>query len=126
MNFLDYMYYRFAKAYHKWDGESGLTGIMAIALFLSLTLIDVIGVAYFSFFSDEFRIYNKELAKLTGVLIIGIIIFFTYRRYKHKYSLYDAKWGNEIRSTRIKKGVLIMLLFIIPIAFPFLFLNVLN
>jgi amino acid transporter len=126
MDLLDYLYYRFANAYYKWDGKSGITGIMAVALFISLLFIDILGIIYFSTFTYDFRIQNKETAKIVGVVVIGIVFFFSFRRYKNNFSIYDERWRNEDRNERFKKGILIVLLMILPIIIPIIFLNALN
>lgn len=123
---LDYIYYRFAKAYYKWDSESGITGVMAVALFVSLVLIDILGIIYFNVFSNEFRLENKENAKIIGILLIVGIIFFSLRKYKNKFPHFEKKWGDEERGKKIRNGILIILLLLLPIVIPVIYLNVLN
>lgn len=126
MRLLDYIYYRFAKAYYKWDGESGITGIMAVALFVSLVLIDILGIVYFNAFTNEFRMENKENAKFVGILLIAGVIFLSLRKYKNKLPLFEKKWGNEERGKKIRNGILIILLLLLPIFIAVIYLNILN
>lgn len=126
MRLFDYIYYRFAKAYYKWDGESGITGIMAVALFVSLILIDILGIIYFNAFSLEFRLENKENAKIVAILLVTGVIFLSLRRYKNKLPLFEKEWGNEERGKKIRNGILIILLMLLPIARPAIYLNIHN
>ena len=125
MNLIDYMYYRCAKAYYRWDGETGITGIMAVTLFISLIIIDILGIIYFEVASEEQRMNNKGLSKGVAILIIILILLFFFKRYRNKYGLYNQKWINDDKRKRIINGILLVILFLIPIAIPFIFLNLL-
>jgi len=126
MNLLNYIYYRVAKTYYRWDGESGITGVMAVALFVSLVLIDILGIIYLNAFSNEFRLENKENAKFVGFILTTGIIILSLKKYKNKFSFFEKKWGNEERNKKIRNGVLIVLLLLLPIVIPVVYLNIIN
>ena len=41
-NLFDYMYYRIYKFYYKWDKETGITALIAVSLFQTIILADLI------------------------------------------------------------------------------------
>jgi hypothetical protein len=91
----DYMYYRITKIYLKWDGSVGYTAIWAVsmvqALFFSEILISIVKLFY-----DKNEISKHAKSFGIGSAIILIIIgFINFKRYKNKYIEYELKWSRE-------------------------------
>jgi len=122
MKYLDYIYYRFTKAYMKWDGELGITGIMAVSLIVSFIIIDIYGIIHLTFFFEKYGNSYKEEAKIIGILIMILIMIFFYNRYKGKYNEYCKMWDDESKKDKIINGILVILATLLPVAFPIIYL----
>lgn len=122
MKYLDYIYYRFTKAYMKWDGELGITGIMAVSLIVSMIFIDIYGVIHLTFFFEKFGNSYKNDGKLIVFILMLSILFYFYKRYKGKYKEYCKRWDDESKKEKIINGVLVILATLLPVAFPIIYL----
>ncbi len=123
MNIFDYSYYRVTKAYSRWDGTEGSTSIIIIALVESLFLLNVVGVIVIeSFTRSEIKPYS-EIATVLILVVFAILVYLNMIRYRGKYFEYDDRWGNETSFLKIIKGILVIILILIPIIFPAIILN---
>jgi membrane protein YdbS with pleckstrin-like domain len=120
MKVLDYIFYRFAESYKKWDGEDAVTAIMAVSLVISMFIMDLLGFVYMIFFFDKYKnLYKKEGAFIV-VLVMLIIIVFTYKRYRGQFKNIKKRWSNETKKQRVIRGFLVVSAFFISIILPFI------
>lgn len=123
---LDYIYYRFAELYKKWDGEDAITAIMAVSLIISMVIIDLFGSIYIVFFFDKYKnLYKKEGAIIVVIFMI-IVIASCYKRYHGKYKKIKKRWSNETKKQRVIRGFLVVIAFFVPIILPFIIIKLHN
>lgn len=111
---LDYMYYRTARAYFKWDKKQGVSAIFNVALFLS-----AIGcfscIAFFRWLLGEaFFIEYDNLIKTIIVGVSLLILFLSFKRYWNSFDKLHDRFKDEQELTRKWKGVIIVIVYIIP------------
>ena len=121
MKWLDYIYYRVTKAYMKWDGETGITGIMVVAMIVSLTIIDIWGFIHVFFFFDTYGNQYKEEAKLIGLIFMFFILVFFFIRYRKRYPRLKKRWQHETKIQHNIRGIGVILAIALPIAIPVLY-----
>jgi len=122
MKYLDYIYYRVTKAYMKWDGETGITGIMAVSLIVSMLFIDLYGIIHLTFFFDKYGNQYKEAVKPVVVVLMLLIILIFYIRYRKRYNELKRKWMYETKNQKLTRGFLVILAILLPIVLPMLYL----
>ena len=120
LGFFDYIYYRAAKLYNKTDGPSSIAPEALITLTQLFILIDIISIFYPGFLT------HTNISKLIYVLAAVIVFYFNHKRHKGKFDVYDNRWKNELKKTKIIKGLLIILFIIATIAFSGILLNIRN
>ena len=98
MKYLDYVYYRVTKAYMKWDGETGITGIISVSLIVSMIVIDLYGVIHLFFFFDKYGNQYKDAGKPIVVVFMLLILFIFYIRYRKRYKELKRRWVNETKN----------------------------
>ena len=118
--FFDYIYYRIAKAYYKWDGRTGTTGIAAVTMIQMFLIIDIFALVSKFFFKP----YVQQVS-VVFILVIAIIFVFNYWKYNGSFNKFKGHWKNESEKRRIWKGLLIALSFFIPLI-PLLLLTLLS
>ena len=113
-NLFDYMYYRIYKFYYKWDKETGITALIAVSLFQTIILADLILIILKSIYSKwEIVPYSKHLKwGAAGLYIILNLINIKY--FSGKYGNFDKIWGKENSKTKRRRGWLIILLLTFP------------
>jgi len=126
MKYLDYIYYRVTKAYMKWDGETGITGIMAVSLIVSMLFIDLYGVIHLTFFFDNYGNQYKDAGKPIVVVLMLLIILIFYIRYRKRYKELKRIWANETKKQKLSRGFLVILAILLPILLPILYLSLLR
>jgi ABC-type Fe3+ transport system permease subunit len=123
MKYLDYIYYRVTKAYMKWDGETGITGIMAVSLIVSMLFIDLYGVIHLAFFFEKYGNQDKDLGKPIILVLMLLITITFYIRYRKQYKELKTRWANETKDQRLIRGFLVILAILLPILLPVLYLS---
>jgi len=111
-NVFDYIYYRTAKFYYKWDRETGLTAILALTGMQALFIAEAIMIPLDLIYPMS---VTRQYAKLCGYITVGIIIligFFNFRIYYNQYGRIKSKWENEARS--LIKGYLVVFILAVP------------
>ena len=110
----EYIYYRLTKAYFKWDGRTGITAIIAVSMIQTLLFADLVTLVTRGFLNRvETAPYSKIIAYTFGVIMV-IIIWINYNRYNGQYNMLSSRWKNETRRERILKGILVVILLILP------------
>ena len=126
MMYLDYIYYRVTKAYMKWDGETGITGIMAVSLIVTMLFVDLYGVIHLTFFFEKYGNQYKDEAKTIGLVLMLLIILIFYIRYRKRYKELKRIWANETKNQKLSRGFLVILAILLPILLPIIYLSLLR
>jgi hypothetical protein len=114
--FFDYIYFRLAELYLKWEGKNPSTAIAAL-MFMQVLIVLVSLMLIHSLFFDRSQLmqymgYIRPVILISGVLIV----IWNFSKYYNKYDELKEYWKDEPKKERIRKGFIIFLLFIIPIA----------
>ena len=112
-NFFDYIYYKVAKTYHKWDRKKGITGIFAVTLMQTILTAHLVfipirlvyPVSILSNYSNEIKFI------LVGIGVIFFIV--NYRLYNNQYHKIKKRYENESHS--FVKGFLVILALLAPL-----------
>ena len=115
-DFFDYIYYRVAKAYFKWDGRDGATGIIAVGMIQGVVFLFVAGLFMHLFLTEGQELRFKEVItpkQFAGVVML-VFIAFNYFKYRKRYDELNQKWENEPKSTRRRNGILVVISMIAP------------
>jgi membrane protein YdbS with pleckstrin-like domain len=114
MQAMDYIFYRTAKFFYKKDGASGHRAIILLSTFQSLVIIEIVLIMVFSFYTREEIYQFTSVAKFLGGAICILVFFLNFWKYKNKYKLFRDKWRNEEIKIKQKRGILIVVVLIIP------------
>jgi hypothetical protein len=112
--FFEYLYYRITKAYYKWDGDEGITAIIAISMLQTLLIGDFIIFIIRLFLDRGETLEYAKIASGIGVGVFLILGFVNFLKYRKKFDEYQLKWGNENKIKKRIRGVLIVVSLIIP------------
>ena len=110
----DYMYYRIYKFYYKWDKETGITVLIAVSLFQTILLADLILIMLKSIFSKWEIVPFSEHLKwgFAGLYLTFVLLNFKY--FSNKYENFNSIWGKEDSKIKKRRGWLIVLVLLIP------------
>jgi hypothetical protein len=112
--FFEYLYYRITKAYLKWDGDEGITAIIAISMLQTLLIGDLIIFIIRLFLDRGETLEYAKIASGVGVGMFLLLGFINFSKYRKKFEEYQLRWSNENKSKRRIRGVLIVVSLIIP------------
>lgn len=111
---LDYMYYRTARAYFKWDKKQGVSAIFNVALFLSaLSCFSCIAFCRW-LLGKAFFLQYDALIKTIIIVVSLLILFLSFKRYWNSFDKFHERFKDEQEFTRKWKGVIIVLVYIFP------------
>src|SRR5688572_11591556 len=115
MNFdFNYIYYRITKAYFKWDGRTGITGIVGITMIQVLLLMDMNAIFNVLFLSrnqtNDFVNFGKWVYLVLYFVLLGI----NYKKYSGQYNSFRAKWKEESKRQKVRKDVMVVLSLLVP------------
>lgn len=120
MKMFDYIYYRVSKVYLKWDGRSGITGIMALTMMQSLLITEAFTIILRCFYSrDEIKELPIRLSYIALVICV-VVVFFNTKRYYNTFNKYRFYWKEEPKNLFRLKGGLVLLSLILPWLFLFI------
>ena len=115
MEYFDYIFYRVARAYLKWDGNNNTTAKTAVGYMLATIVCDLIlFFLIFIYGRDQLTLYRGPI-KIAAVAIIFLFMFFSSKRYKNLYPTLDAKWSNEEKGARFYRGILVIIALFLPL-----------
>jgi len=112
-SFLDYIYYRVAKVYFKWDGRTGATGIIAVSMIEIIALLNVIIFINYLIYDDQPN-PNAGVWVCIYVLVGFFVILMNYRKYDGKYNQLKRHWVSEPARLREIKGLLVIVALLLP------------
>ena len=113
-HFCDYVYFRVTELYFKWDGKSGAMGPV-ILTFIQCCILGcfvLFAARYFYSYSNK-----SSYSKLMGYMTLGaffVLYTVNYAMYNGKYQDLKNRWKDEPETQRMLKGLLILLLIVIP------------
>lgn len=110
----DYIYYRANKLYYKWDGRNGARSTILITATQAVMVNNLLFfVLYHVLGSVELRALIESI-KWGFVIGYFALLVFNLRKYKNKYPKFKYYWREESARTRVVKGVLSLIVVIIP------------
>jgi hypothetical protein len=121
-NLIDYIYYRVHKWYESLNDDIPDEGALAILTLMSLFLI--LDLVALSMYIGDVRFQRKyDLFYIVSTLMItgSIYLFYRYRYRKISIGEFKEKWGNESRKIKLRKGIIITIVFFTLIFIPFYF-----
>lgn len=109
MIIFDYIYYRITKAYFKWDGRTGFTGILLVSMMQVMTISAVI----MFFIAKLYTVAETTPHKRTMVnVFLAFSILLTvlnYRHYNGRYNSLKRRWKEEADLQKFQRGILVVL-----------------
>lgn len=114
LTFFDYLYYRITKSYLKWDGNEGITAIIAVSLLQTLLIGDLTIFIIKLFLNRENMIAVAKIAGGIGIGLFLLLVFLNYFKYRKKFDEFQLKWGDEIKSKSRIRGFLAVIILIFP------------
>ena len=113
--FFSYIYYRFAKAYFKWDGRRAVTAVFGVTGIQMFWLMDFIFLISKFFPPQSWVQENKQLIKWSFLGLTFLLLFVNYRIHDGKYNQYKKRWISEqIMQSRIR-GLCVVILIVLPL-----------
>jgi hypothetical protein len=118
--FFEYFYYRIAQFYWRWEKENSSRAVIAISMLESMTICNSAIILLRIFFrKNQITPFSKVLG-ISSIIIFLFFLVYNTNKYYNKFDSYKAEWQDEPKSTRVKKGLLILLLLVIPWAWLFI------
>ena len=114
LNAIDYMYFRVAKVYFKSDGNSAITALLSISLFLTLIILSPVLVIISNTYGQDFIITHKVILSVIAVLLQFTFLFLVSYRYKKVGESLKIKWASEREPAKSIKGVLVVFALLMP------------
>lgn len=122
VDFFDYSFYRLSKLYQRWDGRAAATALVGVSMIQILYLTEPLMYIYFRLADFNTRQSYKDI----GILISFILMFAVYsinqKRYKRIYTDLEERYSKENSKLKILKLAVMIIVFTLPLIFPFLVL----
>jgi hypothetical protein len=112
--FFDYIFYRVAKFYFKWDKRNGFTAICAVSMVQSLIIVDILTFTIRLFYERDITHKYSGIARNIGVFIVIFFLIINYLKYYGKYFKYKNYWKEESRNEFYYRGIFVIFSLIIP------------
>lgn len=115
MNFIDYVFYRLAKVYFKYDGKTSASAKAILSGSQTFLIISI--VMLFCLCIMERNNIQEQKEILILVLFVSYILFSIINgvRYKNKFDEFEQKWSSQSKQKKMIGGWLVFL----TIAFSF-------
>jgi hypothetical protein len=108
LKLFDYIYYRYTRLYKKNDYDWKFSACVSLA-FIQMVLIFMIEILILRTVFSRLEISEiSKLAKIFGVIVCIFLLIFNYIRYSNIFYKLEKKWENESKSTRKKRGYLVV------------------
>lgn len=116
MTLFDYMFYRIAKFYYRWDRKTAVTAIIGLSFVQGCALGFVQSLIFRTYFSrQETAPYSKAFGAV-GVATLVVLIILNTWRYSNRYVPLRERWQQEAPGPRFLKGVGVLLLMLLSLA----------
>jgi hypothetical protein len=119
MEYFDYMFYRVAKAYKRWDGDNNTTAKNVIGFAQGMIVCDLLLFPLIFFYGRDQLPFSGSIKIIAGVILLGSM-FLSSRHYKNRYPALDEKWGNEESGHGFYKGLFVIIGLSLPLIAPIL------
>jgi uncharacterized membrane protein YphA (DoxX/SURF4 family) len=106
-NFFDYIFYRFGKAYYKWDKGKATTSVWALTFMQTFLVANLIYIPIRLIYPVEIFSGYKNPMKIVLILIMLLFFYFNHKRYSNLYDTIKKKYENE--SYSFIKGILVFI-----------------
>ena len=117
--FFEYIYFRVAKFYFKWDGKGGATAIAAVCS-IQMTMAFNVYLFMLRIINDTHLRKIHALEKCAVLLFFSLIFYYNYRKHQNNYNKYRNYWKDEILIKKRIKGLLVILSLLFPWTLLFL------
>lgn len=129
VNIFDFMYYRIARWYFKYEKEDELskysfTATLIVSLSQVLILVDIVGVILLENLNQKNRSELISNNIIILILVSSIIAIFNGFYYHKKYEVIHEKWNNKSTTKKDLTDIFITLLIILPLIFGPILLNI--
>lgn len=112
--FFDYIFYRTAELFYKRGGRRGLQAISIITVTQTLVIGVIINLIADQFIAKTTRELHYKEFGYVGAVITVLLMYINYRKYEGMYNKLRFKWKEEEPTKRFFKGVLVVILIILP------------
>lgn len=113
--FFSYIYYRITQFMFKKDGRTGGSAIVLISLTQTFLIALILTPIEKCLFSKQFQNTNYKQFGWLGGGIFVILFILNYKKYDGSYNKYRSHWSSETSAQRIIKGILVIMVVILPI-----------
>ena len=111
----DYVFYRLAKFYYRWDRSSAITAIIGLSFVQNLYVGFKSMIIIKSYYSRiETSAYSKRYALIGSLLLIATIIA-NFIKYNKTYPAFRERWLDESRLKSLIKGVCVLFFILLPL-----------
>ena len=114
--FFDYIYYRLAKFYIKWDGENGITALIGVSMIQCLIISELFLITE-RLVNSRVEIIAEGNTKIVAYIAVALflsLLIIIWFKYRNKYSEFEVQWQDESIKTKLKKGFFVLAVLIIP------------
>ncbi len=114
--FFDYIYYRLAKFYIKWDGENGITALIGVSMIQCLIISELFLITE-RLVNSRVEIIAEGNTKIVAYIAVALflsLLIINWFKYRNKYSEFEVQWQDESIKTKLKKGFFVLAVLIIP------------
>jgi RHS repeat-associated protein len=113
-SWFDYIYYRSSLTYRFFKDDGILSPTLVVVVIKGILVIDVGVLVLKSFTNQEFIDRTSNAQSSVAIVLMLLILYLDYNRYKDKFELFHEMWKDESKRQRILKGFLVFLSFIAP------------
>jgi fatty acid desaturase len=113
--FFDYIFFRVAKFYSKWDEGRPMKAVLAVVLIEFFLISDL--VLFFLRLTVGIEGMRGHV-KLVKWIVLGtffVLIVYNYRKYYHNYDKYKDHWAEESPRAKKNRGYLVLLSIVLPL-----------
>jgi hypothetical protein len=115
MKIFDYLFFRVAKAYYKWDKSEANTAVIAISFTQFLILFTIPVAVSRCFYTRTELAPNAKHYAYVGAGILVILILVNSYRYNNKYNFYLKRWSDQSKNIKFLGGVFTLAMLLVPL-----------
>lgn len=112
--FFDYIFYRTTQFFFNRSGRRGLPAISVISVSQGLTIGIAINLIANVVIEKTTREIHFRDFGYVGATIFALLFYINYRKYGGKYNELRFKWKDENPAKRFYKGILVIIILILP------------
>lgn len=110
----NYIFYRVARVYFKWDKRHALTAIIAVTMVQTLLVLDIIGLGIRVFYEKGILKDHVQTTKIIALAMYVALLIVNYLKFEGKYFKYKAYWKEETKEQQFYRGFLVVLALTLP------------